>query len=114
MDEFRKSCADWIVAGIEARGISVRQLAGRAGVDHSTISRLVRLQREPSHRTMLKLASVLDHDPTNAITLKSVLRRDPFLTPEDVRSILDEYHRRRRVRLHESGSASGGAERYGA
>ena len=47
---------DWLRAQLKAKKMSQRQLAQQSGVDHSTISRLVRGDRTPSLGTATKLA----------------------------------------------------------
>jgi transcriptional regulator with XRE-family HTH domain len=47
---------EWLRAQLKAKKMSQRQLAQASGVDHSTISRLVRGDRTPSLGTATKLA----------------------------------------------------------
>ena len=47
---------EWLRAQLKSKRMSQRQLAQQAGVDHSTISRLVRGDRTPSLGTATKLA----------------------------------------------------------
>src|SRR5581483_6747066 len=47
---------EWLRAQLKAKKMSQRQLAQQSGVDHSTISRLVRGDRVPSLGTATKLA----------------------------------------------------------
>ena len=47
---------EWLRAQLRAKKMSQRQLAQASGVDHSTISRLVRGDRTPSLGTATKLA----------------------------------------------------------
>ena len=47
---------DWLRAQLKAKKMSQRQLAQQSGVDHSTISRLIRGDRMPSLGTATKLA----------------------------------------------------------
>lgn len=50
----------WLREQLRERGISQRRLAFRAGVNHSTISRLIRSQRVPSLQTAVRLHRALD------------------------------------------------------
>src|SRR5262245_53343780 len=50
---------EWLRAQLKAKKMSQRQLAQQSGVDHSTISRLVRGDRTPSLGTATKLAKGL-------------------------------------------------------
>src|SRR6266404_3705874 len=47
---------DWLRSQLKAKKMSQRQLAQQSGVDHSTISRLIRGDRMPSLGTATKLA----------------------------------------------------------
>ena len=47
---------EWLRAQLKAKKMSQRQLAQQSGVDHSTISRLMRGGRTPSLGTATKLA----------------------------------------------------------
>src|SRR6186713_1699759 len=47
---------EWLRSQLKAKKMSQRQLAQQSGVDHSTISRLVRGDRTPSLGTATKLA----------------------------------------------------------
>jgi transcriptional regulator with XRE-family HTH domain len=100
---------DWLEAQLRSSRISQRQLAMRAGVHHSTISRLIRHRRTPSLVTAVRLAQVLDPtgasrmpiarptDPrmTSPMRVEHALRADPTLSPTDVRDLMRGYLRRR-------------------
>jgi len=47
---------EWLKASLKSKKMSQRQLAQQSGVDHSTISRLIRGDRMPSLGTATKLA----------------------------------------------------------
>ena len=49
----------WLAAEMRQRAMSQRMLAGRSGVDHSSISRLLSAGRSPSMETMVRLAAAL-------------------------------------------------------
>ena len=55
--------AMWLRHAMAERGITNRMLGLRSGVDHSTISRLLKGSREPSLRTALALLGVLGTGP---------------------------------------------------
>lgn len=92
--------------------MSQRQLAQKAGVDHSSISRLVRGDRMPSLQTAVKLARGMDPaDPnpkgldagemraTNpAARVEYALRADDLLSAANVREIMLYYLAARRGR----------------
>jgi DNA-binding XRE family transcriptional regulator len=60
--DIAKRFATWLNEGLNARGISQRYLAVRSGVSHSTISRLLSGEREPTLDTANRLAIVLGWD----------------------------------------------------
>jgi len=84
-DEF----TTWLKARLASRRISQRQLARRSGVDHSTISRLLKGQRRPTRDTERKLGLVLGLGSDRKVA--AVLRRDPGLADEDVADIVSYY-----------------------
>ncbi len=57
--------AGWLRGAMATRRISLRMLAIRAGIDHSTISRLANGTREPLLSTALALVQVLEAEPSH-------------------------------------------------
>jgi transcriptional regulator with XRE-family HTH domain len=55
--------AGWLREAMAARRLSTRGLAARSGIDHSTICRLTRGDREPSLATAVALLKVLGTEP---------------------------------------------------
>jgi transcriptional regulator with XRE-family HTH domain len=115
---------EWLRAQLKAKRMSQRQLAQQSGVDHSTISRLIRGDRMPSLGTATKLAKGLreireDADTSTALGVVSLgpqnptarveysLRADESLTEPQVRQIM-EYYLAVRVRRFSRTYASGG------
>ena len=100
---------EWLRAQLKAKKMSQRQLAQASGVDHSTISRLVRGDRTPSLGTATKLARGLrelrdDADAPQYLGLVSsgatvnpaarveyALRGDDALGEPQVRQIMEYY-----------------------
>jgi transcriptional regulator with XRE-family HTH domain len=99
---------EWLRAQLKAKKMSQRQLAQQSGVDHSTISRLIRGDRMPSLGTATKLARGLreirdDTDAPSALGVVSVgpqnptarveyaLRADEALSEPQVRQIMEYY-----------------------
>ncbi len=99
---------EWLRAQLKAKKMSQRQLAQQSGVDHSTISRLIRGDRMPSLGTATKLARGLrelrdDADtpaylglvtaPTQNPTarVEYALRSDEILSEPQVRQIMEYY-----------------------
>ena len=99
---------EWLRAQLKAKKMSQRQLAQQSGVDHSTISRLIRGDRMPSLGTATKLARGLreirdDADTRAALSVVSMgpqnptarveyaLRADEALTEPQVRQIMEYY-----------------------
>jgi transcriptional regulator with XRE-family HTH domain len=99
---------DWLSTQLKAKKMSQRQLAQQSGVDHSTISRLIRGDRMPSLGTATKLARGLralrdDADTTQYLSLVATgttnptarieyaLRADELLSEAQVRQIMEYY-----------------------
>jgi len=99
---------EWLRAQLKAKKMSQRQLAQQSGVDHSTISRLVRGDRMPSLGTATKLARGLrelrdqDEGPQYLGLLGSAtqnptarveyaLRADDTLNEPQVRQVMEYY-----------------------
>jgi transcriptional regulator with XRE-family HTH domain len=99
---------EWLRAQLKAKKMSQRQLAQQSGVDHSTISRLIRGDRMPSLGTATKLARGLreirdDADAPQylgAVALGTVnptarveyaLRADDVLSEAQVRQVMEYY-----------------------
>src|SRR5665811_2066779 len=100
---------EWLRSRLKARKMSQRQLAQASGVDHSTISRLVRGDRTPSLGTATKLARGLreirdDADAPQYLGLVSggttmnptarveyALRADDALGEAQVRQVMEYY-----------------------
>ena len=121
---------EWLRAQLKAKKMSQRQLAQQSGVDHSTISRLIRGNRMPSLGTATKLARGLreireDADTATALGVVSVgpqnptarveyaLRADDSLAEPQVRQIM-EYYLAVRVRRFARTYSSFGAVEAGA
>ena len=119
-----RSFNSWLRGQLKEKKMSQRQLALQSGVDHSTISRLIKGDRMPSLGTATKLARGLReiHDDAegpayfaslNARTVlpttrvEYALRGDDSLTEADVRELMQAYISVRQRRLRASGN--GGA-----
>lgn len=107
---------EWLRAQLKAKKMSQRQLALQSGVDHSTISRLVRGDRMPSLGTATKLArglrEIADESETPqylgivaaatanpTARVEYALRADELLSEPQVRQIM-EYYLAVRMRRH--------------
>jgi transcriptional regulator with XRE-family HTH domain len=55
--------AGWLRDAMAARRLSTRGLAARSGIDHSSICRLARGEREPSLATAVAILKVLGTEP---------------------------------------------------
>jgi transcriptional regulator with XRE-family HTH domain len=99
---------EWLRAQLKSKKMSQRQLAQQSGVDHSTISRLIRGDRMPSLGTATKLARGLrelrdDADTPQYLGLVAsgsmnptarveyALRADDLLSEPQVRQIMEYY-----------------------
>jgi transcriptional regulator with XRE-family HTH domain len=124
---------EWLRAQLKAKKMSQRQLAQQSGVDHSTISRLIRGDRMPSLGTATKLARGLrelrdDADTPQYLGLVAsgsanptarveyALRADELLSEPQVRQIMEYYlavRMRRYGRAFPSGATSTGSSDRG-
>jgi transcriptional regulator with XRE-family HTH domain len=108
---------EWLRTQLKAKKMSQRQLAQQSGVDHSTISRLIRGDRMPSLGTATKLARGLrelreDGDTTHYLgvvgsgntsptsRVEYSLRADELLGEAQVRQVM-EYYLAVRMRRYE-------------
>ena len=115
---------EWLRAQLKAKKMSQRQLAQQSGVDHSTISRLIRGDRMPSLGTATKLARGLrelrdDADTPQYLGLVTsgganptarveyALRADELLNEGHVRQVM-EYYLAVRMRRFGRPAANGG------
>jgi transcriptional regulator with XRE-family HTH domain len=124
---------EWLRAQLKAKKMSQRQLAQQSGVDHSTISRLIRGDRMPSLGTATKLARGLrelrdDADTPQYLGLVAsgasnptarveyALRADELLSEPQVRQIMEYYlavRMRRYGRAYPAGSSGTGSSERG-
>jgi transcriptional regulator with XRE-family HTH domain len=124
---------EWLRAQLKAKKMSQRQLAQQSGVDHSTISRLIRGDRMPSLGTATKLARGLrelrdDADTPQYLGLVAAgaanptarveyaLRADELLSEPQVRQIMEYYlavRMRRYGRTYPSGASGTGSNEQG-
>ena len=103
-----QSFNSWLRGQLKEKKMSQRQLALQSGVDHSTISRLIKGDRMPSLGTATKLARGLReiHDETEGPTyvaglaarqvmptsrVEYALRGDELLNESDVRELMQAY-----------------------
>ena len=124
-----RSFNSWLRSQLKEKKMSQRQLALQSGVDHSTISRLIKGDRMPSLGTATKLARGLReiHDETEGpayfatlaarqlhptARVEYALRGDDALTDGDVRELMQTYigvrNRRMRVSNVNGGTVNGG------
>jgi transcriptional regulator with XRE-family HTH domain len=122
-DQFRQ----WLRRQLRSRRMSLRQLAAHSGVSASTVSRVVRGDRQPSLQTALRLANVLraagdDFNPAAQIgamvvrfepatDVERALRGDSRLSEADVRRIMLMYHSLRRPAVTKPAAADRTASR---
>lgn len=124
--ESPRSFNTWLRSQLKEKKMSQRQLALQSGVDHSTISRLIKGDRMPSLGTATKLARGLreireeSDGPAYFASLNNrhvlpttrveyALRGDDALTETDVRELMQSYIavRLRRMRTSPRGAHSG-------
>jgi transcriptional regulator with XRE-family HTH domain len=97
-----KSFAHWLDAELRIRRLTQRGLAQRAGVNHSTITRLLQGDRVPSLATATRIADALGKgagresladagDPIPVGRVRAALRADPVLGEVDVSAVMRLY-----------------------
>jgi transcriptional regulator with XRE-family HTH domain len=118
-----RSFNSWLRGQLKEKKMSQRQLALQSGVDHSTISRLIKGDRMPSLGTATKLARGLREindeaeGPAYFATLNNrnvmpttrveyALRGDDSLTEADVRELMQAYIAVRTRRTRSGGNGS--------
>ena len=94
---------EWLRARMQARRMTQRQLARKAGIDHSTISRLLRGHRLPTLQTALQLQAALDpagrpsasrdSPDLHPTILSAMLRSDGYLTDDEIGTVVELYAR---------------------
>ena len=121
--ETPRSFNSWLRSQLKEKKMSQRQLALQSGVDHSTISRLIKGDRMPSLGTATKLArglreireeadgpayfaSLNNRQVLPTTRVEYALRGDDALTESDVRELMQAYIA---VRLRRSRGASNGS-----
>jgi transcriptional regulator with XRE-family HTH domain len=101
----RRAFNEWLRVQLKARKLTQRQLAQKSGVDHSTISRLMRGDRVPSLHTATLLAHGLGmpqdfgrlddqsygRNGSPAALVEYALRSDDLLREAEVREIMNVY-----------------------
>jgi transcriptional regulator with XRE-family HTH domain len=115
----------WLRGQLKEKKMSQRQLALQSGVDHSTISRLIKGDRMPSLGTATKLARGLreisdeSEGPAYFASLQNArtvlpttrveyaLRGDDILTEADVRELMQAYISVRTRRIRANGGGNG-------
>lgn len=126
-----RSFNSWLRGQLKEKKMSQRQLALQSGVDHSTISRLIKGDRMPSLGTATKLARGLReiHDeaegPSYFASLAArqmlptarveyALRGDDALTESDVRDLMQRYISTRARRTRETETPGRGGKVVGS
>jgi transcriptional regulator with XRE-family HTH domain len=103
---------DWLARELRARRMSLRQLAGRSGVNASTISRILRGERRPTLHTAVRIARAVEgtadettatrffgvrHEETDPVAnVERALRADADLEDPGVRRVMSLYLNLRR------------------
>lgn len=108
METSGRTFNEWLRLQLRVKRMSQRQLAVHSGVDHSTISRLLRGDRTPSLDTATKLArglretldeaettryfGVVGHTPADPVArVEYALRADDALSEPQVRRLMAMY-----------------------
>ena len=121
-----QSFNNWLRGQLKEKKMSQRQLALQSGVDHSTISRLIKGDRMPSLGTATKLARGLREIRDEAdgqayfanlaarqmlptARVEYALRGDDLLNEADVRELMQVYIAHRSRRSRENGNGGNGS-----
>lgn len=119
-----RSFNTWLRGQLKEKKMSQRQLALQSGVDHSTISRLIKGDRMPSLGTATKLArglreirdesegpayfaSVSSRQLLPTTRVEYALRGDDLLNENDVRELMQAYITLRTRRIRTSNGPAG-------
>ncbi len=106
----------WLAAELEATALTPQRLARLAGLNRSTISRLLLGQRKPSVDTAARIAVAIQSTrpsagPERRIDIVGRVRHellaDPDLKPRDVQQVMTRYARLR-ARIGGASSSGGG------
>jgi len=120
-----QSFNSWLRGQLKEKKMSQRQLALQSGVDHSTISRLIKGDRMPSLGTATKLArglreireesdgpayfaSMAARQMLPTARVEYALRGDDLLHESDVRDLMQVYITTRSRRMRENGNGGNG------
>ncbi len=120
-----RSFNSWLRSQLKEKKLSQRQLALQSGVDHSTISRLIKGDRMPSLGTATRLArglreireeaegpayfaTLATHHVLPTTRVEYALRGDEVLTETDVRELMQAYISLRSRRVRPSGAGGNG------
>jgi transcriptional regulator with XRE-family HTH domain len=94
---------DWLRIEMRQRRISQRMLAARAGISHSTVSRMLKEDRSPTFETAQRLARALyPHAPLGrweidpAAEVERLLAADPAIEEADAEELIQAYRAARR------------------
>jgi transcriptional regulator with XRE-family HTH domain len=92
---------EWLRTGMQARGMTQRQLAMQSGVDHSTISRILSGDRSAAWATVLRLAVALgeplpvpddpSYHPSAVARVERALRADSAIEDRDRERLVRMY-----------------------
>ena len=101
-DELR----DWLMDELQKRNWSIRELASRAGIPHSSISRLNSYNERIGFKTCVAIAGALNVPPISVLERAGLLQRVPQDTQETrllkhIYQDLDEAGRRQLVEYAE-------------
>jgi transcriptional regulator with XRE-family HTH domain len=124
--ETPRSFNSWLRSQLKEKKMSQRQLALQSGVDHSTISRLIKGDRMPSLGTATKLArglreirdeaegpayfaSLTTRQLLPTARVEYALRGDDALNEGDVRDLMQAYILVRNRRLRDNGPVPNGS-----
>jgi transcriptional regulator with XRE-family HTH domain len=72
----------WLTEKLNENRISMRELARKSGISHSTISQVVNGAQPPTYEFCIAIAKGLGLPPDEVLALAGKLPKQPELTPE--------------------------------
>jgi transcriptional regulator with XRE-family HTH domain len=106
---------DWLRLEMRHRRISQRMLAARAGISHSTVSRMLKDERSPTFETAQRLARALDPharlgqwEIDRGSEIELLLAADPALRESDAEALIQAYRAARQRSARTPPKANGG------
>jgi transcriptional regulator with XRE-family HTH domain len=76
--------SEWLAKEMQTRGLSMRELARKADISHTTVADVISGQRSPTCEFCLAIARALDERPERILYLASYLPSEPSIADLDI------------------------------